>query len=102
MSQNAKDTMIICSSDKYCVDKINDEIPEIKNLYKINSVIIQQEIEKIFGEIAYCESTCRVREVRGLEEKGGIDSCSADEKEFVFEITGKEGLEVLKNLKEAA
>ena len=62
------------------------------------------KFQEIVDEAIYCNSTCFVREVRGvsyeMEKLGALDNCEDWEKEFVFDIRGKEAMEIYRYLKE--
>ena len=63
----------------------------------------KDEIANIVNEAVYCNNTCFVRKVRGINLESGeiemLDSCLNGEDEFVIEIRGKEGLEILNWMK---
>jgi hypothetical protein len=99
---DATDTKIPCNISQECVDiaiKFGSDI----NLSETPN-FIQEEFQKVSDEAIYCDNTCFVKEVRGMDLEIGqlelLESCDSDETEFKIDIHGKEGIEIFKWLKE--
>ncbi len=96
-----EDAFIPCESTQECRDLLH-----ANNLIEMESVpvFVRETFEDILDESVYCEATCHVKRIRGINQETReleeLDSCEAGEKEFVIEIRGKEGLEIYKFLKE--
>lgn len=99
----SQDVLIPCEVRQDCLDFMEtngvnfsalDEVPDFMRV----------KVNEILEKAVYCEETCFVRELRGIDLEGGgievLDSCLKDEDEVVMEIRGKEGIEVLKWMKE--
>jgi len=58
--------------------------------------------EDVLDKSVYCNSTCFIRDIRGInyetQELEMLESCYGNESEIVIEIRGKEGIEILKYL----
>jgi len=64
---------------------------------------IVENFQKVLDEAIYCDETCFVKDVRGVnaetQELEMLESCNDGETEFAVDIRGKEGLEVLEWMK---
>ncbi len=67
-------------------------------------VFVKENFDGILESVVYCEGNCFVGKVRGVDYETGnlqdLESCNDGEDEFVMKIKGKEGLEILKWMKE--
>jgi hypothetical protein len=96
------DMRISCTSQQDCLDEFQinledldlDELPEF----------IRSTARDLFDRNLYCEGTCRVGSMRGLDfvtkEFETIEVCEPGERETVVELGGKELLGILKYLNE--
>ena len=61
---------------------------------------LQKNFDDIVDEAIYCENVCYIGDVRGVDfetqELLDLESCEEGEFEFLMEIRGKEGIEILK------
>ena len=95
---DATDIVIPCEATKDCTDMMGigeldinlDEAPDF----------VRDNFQKIFNEVVYCDNTCFVKNVRGVNlesmEMEMLESCDSDETEFVVEIRGKDAFEIWK------
>ncbi len=64
---------------------------------------LKSDFDKVLRAAVNCDGTCSVGVVRGIDYKTGnlenLKNCDSDEQEFVIEIKGKEGLEILRWMK---
>jgi len=97
------ETEFECSMVQDCLDRAE----ELQTEYNISELPkFAREMLKIIAEDAvYCESTCKVRNIRGIDlgsyELEELESCEAGEKEILIKIKGKEGIQIwnyVKNL----
>ncbi len=87
-SSNLIDTKFNCNTNEECLDKfIESNIDDMP-------VFIRDGMTIVFNEAVYCENTCMVREIYGFGEE--LDSCKDNDKEFLFEIRGKDALMFVK------
>ncbi len=88
-----------CESQEDCLAALNFSNDVIKDA----PALIRENFDNILDEAVYCESTCFAGEVRGINYETGsiedLDSCENGEEEFVMEIRGKDGMEILKWMK---
>lgn len=67
---------------------------------------LRLNFDNVLRAAVSCDKTCSVGEVRGINYESGeiedLESCASNEQEFVMEIKGKEGLEVLNWIKNKA
>lgn len=95
---DATDSMMPCDVTQDCVDYI------VTSGMKFNLSnapgFVRENFQKVFDEVIYCDESCFVRNVRGVnletQELEMLSSCEDGEIEFVMEIRGKEALEVWK------
>ena len=96
---DAKNMEISCRVTSDCTDLITEEID---NDFSDAPDFIQENFQKIIEEIVYCDGTCFMKNIRGMNLDTGefemLDSCKIEEKEIVIEIRGKDGLEIWKYL----
>ena len=91
------DSGLFCGSGQDCLGRVEGEVDA-----SLDGApdFVRENFEAVLGESIYCDETCFVREIRGLDYETGevvwLDSCESDETEFVVEIRGKEGIEILK------
>ncbi len=101
IGEDFNDTMIPCTSDSFCVELFKEN-KEIKDNLEKAPEFIKEKLEEVLNAAIFCDKTCKIKNVRGFSRDGlqEIESCNSDEKEIKFEIKGKEGIEILKYLKE--
>jgi hypothetical protein len=91
-----------CESQADCLAALNFSNDAIKDA----PVFIREKFDSILDAAVYCESTCFAGKVRGIDyETGSIEdlaNCEDGEEEFVMEIRGSEGIEILEWMKESA
>lgn len=93
------DMKIPCEANIDCVNKIMNEVD-----LDIDSApdFIKNNFNDVVDEVVYCDNTCFVKNVRGLNLESGefemLDSCNVGEKEIAVDIRGKDGLEVWRYL----
>ena len=101
VTNEVNDTQILCSSDDFCVDafKNGDAMPDLSGFPSL----ISEKVDEAFDLAIFCEERCKVRKIRGISDDAdiqSIESCEVGDEEIALEIRGKEGLELLKFLKE--
>ena len=88
-----------CDSRADCLDLLNFD----DNAVEGAPPFIKASFEDILNSAVYCEGNCFVARIRGIDYETGnlqeLDSCLEGEEEFVMEIRGKEGLEILEWMK---
>lgn len=93
---DATDTEISCGVTQDCVDMA--EIVEFNIYLESAPNFVRDNFQKIFDEVVYCDETCFVRKVRGVnfesQELEMLDSCKEGEVEFIIEIRGKDAFEI--------
>jgi len=96
-----EDLKIPCSGNQECFNLVKNNISELKeSLEKLPESMIS-EFDEIINLAVYCDNTCKTKKIYGEGFSGieKIESCKQGEKEFLVEITGEEGLEILKGLR---
>ena len=93
------DIKLLCESKTDCVDKIMGEVDlDIGDAPDF----VKNNFDKVVDKAVYCDKTCFVKDVRGLNFESGefemLDSCNFEEEEIVIEIRGKDCLKVWKYL----
>ncbi len=83
---------IPCESRETCVGLMEEGGVDFSELDSLPD-FAKRELDKIFDEVIYCDETCFVSEVRGVDLESGelveLDSCLEGEDEFVIEVNGK-------------
>jgi len=97
VSDKTTDLKTNCTSDFECIDVVETSINEL-NFSEDLPEPLKEGFDEIIEEAVYCEGTCKMKEVYGFDEE--LKSCKEGEKEFTFEITGKQGLKIIKGIKE--
>ena len=97
---------IPCEDKQECVDLIREysnESEEVQRKLKDAPEFLQVKLEEVMDGAVYCDSTCFVKNVRGVNQETYeiemLDSCNPDETEITLDIHGKEGLEIMNYLK---
>ena len=94
-----KDTSIPCMVQKDCLDVFNISLDVLED----SPEFVKMKVGNILERTISCEGTCFVRITKGINfesgELEGLGSCGGNEEEILMEIRGKEGLEVMKWMK---
>lgn len=89
------DVRIPCEAGGDCLELFNISLDKIEGAPEF----VMETVEGVLERAVYCDGTCFVRDVRGINFESGelemIESCGGNEEEVVMEIRGKEGLEIL-------
>jgi len=97
-----QDTKIPCSSNSECVGLVIDKLRPDINLSDAPE-FVRGEFQGIVNQAVYCDGSCRIKEVRGINKESGelefLNSCNADETEVLIDIRGKEAFEIWNYLK---
>ncbi len=105
---DATNTMMPCEITQDCVDYailLGSEIDlnETVNILDTAPDFIQENFQRALDEIIYCDESCFVRSVRGVNletsEIETLDSCEDGEIEITADVRGKEALEIWKWMK---
>jgi hypothetical protein len=94
------DSELVCNSNQECLD-----LTEIENLdFNLSNMpdLLRSSFQEIIDDAIYCNKTCFVKKIRGINSDTGklemLENCEDDENEFVIEIRGKDGIDILKYL----
>ena len=91
-----EDTGYQCSNVQECFDKA-DELQIEYNVSELPS-FARDKLEMLAEEGVYCEGTCKIKKVRGINletyELGELESCNEGEGEILIKIRGKEGIQI--------
>ena len=94
------DSQLPCEVTDDCLAMVNGLDIDVTNYPEF----VRGKLEEVFDEAIYCDKSCFVRDIRGVnsesQELEMLESCYAGETEIVIEIRGKEGIEILKWLRE--
>lgn len=98
------DTEYACANVQDCIDAADVAGIDVESFDLDNMpTFLNDTLQEVLDEIVYCDVTCFVKDVRGInpetQEIEMLESCESGETEIVVEIRGKEGLEILKYLK---
>lgn len=97
-----EETPIPCESQKDCLDMMNFSSDAIDGA----PVFVKESFYNILESAVYCEESCFIGMIRGIDYESGnieeLESCENEEEEFVMKIRGKEGIEILKWMKNKA
>jgi len=92
---NWEDSKFPCKSRDECLSVLNFD-----NEIMVDAPsLIKNNFDNILDGAVYCEGSCFVGKIRGVDyENGEIGNveCVEGEDEFVMEIRGRDGLEILK------
>ncbi|MFH1521480.1 MAG: hypothetical protein ABIF18_00825 [archaeon] len=93
---DATGTTVSCGVTQDCVDIA--EIVELNIYLEDAPSFVQENFQRILDEVVYCDETCFIRKVRGInfesQELEVLDSCEEGEIELVIEIRGKDAFEI--------
>lgn len=92
------DSKIPCDVRQDCVDLMVEQGMDISVLDGAPD-FVRENFDAILGEAIYCDGSCFVGEVRGIDYETGelveLERCLDGENEFVMEVRGREGIEIL-------
>lgn len=93
------DIGIPCGDREDCLELFNISLDELSGAPDF----VMETAGNVLRKAVYCERTCFVREVRGIDFESGelevLESCGDSEEEVVMEIRGKEGLKIMEWMK---
>ena len=99
---NATNTTVPCGSNEDCLNEARDRGLDLDLVGSPD--FIRENFQLVLNEALYCNNTCFVQKIRGInpgtKQIVELDSCGPGETEFLFEVHGKDGLEIMKWLKE--
>ena len=100
ISEDSQDSMVLCTSNDFCFEQIIQDIPELQENLEKAPDFVRDKINEVFENAVFCDKTCKIKQVRGLEgDIGSIDFCEEGEEEIKFEIRGKEAIGFLKYMR---
>jgi len=98
-----EDSMIPCNTREDCINLMR-EVGLDFSIMEGAPDFVNENFNNILETAVYCEGSCFVGSVRGVNyesgEVEGLESCLDGEGEFVIKIRGKEGLEILRWMKD--
>ena len=99
----ANDVEYFCETTQDCIDAAEANGVGADIDLSDASEFLQETFQEVLDEAVYCDGTCFVRDIRGVDpetqELEMLESCEVGETEIVAEIRGKEGLEIMRYLK---
>ncbi|MFA5857252.1 MAG: hypothetical protein WC867_07855 [Candidatus Pacearchaeota archaeon] len=99
ISEEKADMGIPCTIKEECIDAVKKGAPEIEKALSENPKMIKEKINEAFEESVICESTCKIKEIRGMNPNEEIITCESGDKEVILKIRGKEVIEILSFIK---
>ncbi len=98
---DAKNAMIPCETNQKCINFFQDKMQ--KTNLSDAPIFLQEKIQSVMNEAIYCNKTCFVRNIRGInletQKLEMLKSCNSGESEIKVDINGKKGLGILMWLK---
>lgn len=92
---NWEDTNFPCESREDCLAAVNFSDEMLVDAPDF----VKENFDRVLDSVVYCEQNCFVGRVRGINyetgELEGLEYCEEGEDEFVMQIHGDEGLEIL-------
>jgi hypothetical protein len=95
-----EDLLLDCSSEADCGGRFEEIRSEVGKNLEGAPLFVGERIEEVYSKAFYCDGTCKVKEIRGLENLEEETICLENEEEVSIEIRGKEGLALLTWMKE--
>jgi len=101
ISNEIEDSTLLCADQQECIDFLMEEIDRQK-AFENSPDFVKDKILSLIDRIVLCEHTCKIKEIygSGFGGVGEVKACKPGEEEIVFEIKGKEGIEILRYMKE--
>lgn len=97
---NFEDTNVSCESDGGCWTFVENTTEYKESAEMQLPGLISNKIDEVFDYAVYCDTTCKFREIRGIEDMEEEIVCIEGEKEFLLKIRGKEALAIWSAMKE--
>lgn len=94
-----QDTKLPCSTDEFCINAIKTNITGLEQLKNLPD-FLKEKSDELFKKAVFCEQTCKFKQIKGEPFTEKIENCNLNEQEISVQIKGKEGLEILKFMKE--
>lgn len=95
----SENVYVPCEVREDCLEMLNISLDALGD----SPEFVKVKAEDILKKAVYCEDTCFVRMIRGIDFESGelevLESCEGNEEEIVMEIRGKEGLEIMEWMK---
>ncbi len=91
-----------CNTSQNCIDVLtngDDFFPDSNDTPEF----LKEQTSRILNEAMYCDNTCFLKNIRGMNEMmdgaDALDFCEENETEILFEIRGKDGIEIMRYLR---
>jgi len=97
--ENIQDTKVSCIDNKYCINAVMSNITDLDRLNELPE-FFKEKANDLFEKAIFCEQTCKFRQVKGEPFTEKVDNCKPNEQEILVKIRGKEGLQILKLIRE--
>jgi hypothetical protein len=101
------DSKFPCENTQQCIELIeqySNSSQEIKARLEGAPQFLKEKIQEAIDKGVRCDTTCIVRDLRGINKETGefefLESCNPGEEEIALDIRGKEALEIKKFLDE--
>ena len=95
---NVSNSNKTCQTQADCMNYIYEKQPGLKTQIESSPSFAQEKIRLIFSKAIFCEGTCKIKQIRGMNNLNGemgVDSCLPGEEEIKVEIRGKEAIDFL-------
>lgn len=93
---DAVDTTLPCDVAQDCFDFVKSQGASFE--LRDSPELIRDKLNEVLDEAIYCDGSCFVRGIRGIDYESGIiemlESCREGETEIVAEIRGKDAWEI--------
>ena len=103
-NQNPQDIRITCTTNQECLTimKNNSEFNNALTTIESLPPTLKTTANQIITESIICQETCKIKNIKGEPFTDPVESCNPADKEINIQIKGKEGLEILKFIKNNA
>jgi hypothetical protein len=101
VSSEIQDLRVPCSSRQECINILKEKGSEDFSALEDAPEPVKEKVNEMLNMAIYCGGTCKVKKVYGMGFGGveKVEECKEGEDEILWEITGKEGLKILKFLR---
>ena len=99
--EESQDTMIPCSNNAFCTQLFENTTAELKQTIDNSPEFLKEKISQVMEECVFCNNhTCHIKTAYGdVITPDFTGECNPGDTEIKQEIRGKEGIEILKYLK---
>lgn len=88
------DSLVTCSDNEGCREHFLSKLNELDLDSAPN--VLKKKVDVAFEKAVICETTCKVKNIRGADNPLEVEYCETNEEEVKFDVKGKHAFSLMK------